>query len=341
LFDYLGYSIPEWTSVGAPEEEDRKEEEEEEESKQEEGEGSSEEKAPPPPTAVAYVAGHAITTTAPPPLPPPPPPPSHAEAPVDLTSSSSSRVLSHADNALTSHAGDFAQIGSRTGTDKIFHHGYHRFYPPLLDRFRALRGGGMLEIGVDESKSLKLWLEYFPHAFVYGIDIGVTKQGPRFKIMQADQSQTSELRRLARDEIAHPLFFIIDDGSHVPEHQVSSFDFLFAEVLLPGGTYIIEDIETSYWSRNGLYGYQTRYGYHHQHSVVEVFKDLLDDIQYEFLNLPAREAQDRRLRGCVSEHTRLEINTIAFGQNCILITKKTAAEHEEFDNRRYRYSKNL
>jgi hypothetical protein len=199
----------------------------------------------------------------------------------------------------------------------------------------------MLEIGVDESRSLRLWLEYFPLAFVYGIDIGVTKQGPRFKIMQADQSQTPELRRLARDEIQHPLFFIIDDGSHIPEHQVSSFDYLFGEVLLPGGTYIIEDIETSYWSRNGLYGYDTRYGYRHEHSVVEVFKDLLDDIQREFLDRRARDAQDRRLRDCVSEATRNEINTIAFGQNCILVTKKTAAEHEEFDGRRYRYSKNL
>lgn len=256
-------------------------------------------------------------------------------------SSSSSLVLTHADNALTSHEGDFAQIGTRTGTDKIFHHGYHRFYPPLLDRFRALQGGGMLEIGVDESKSLKLWLEYFPLAFIYGIDIGVTKEGPRFKIMQADQSKTPELQRLAREAITHPLFFIIDDGSHIPEHQVSSFDYLFGEVLLPGGTYIIEDIETSYWTRNGLYGYETRYGYHHQLSVVEVFKDLLDDLQHEFLNSRSRHEQDRRLRDCVSQHTRQEINTIAFGQNCILITKKTAAEHAEFDGRRYRYGKNL
>lgn len=199
----------------------------------------------------------------------------------------------------------------------------------------------MLEIGVDESKSLRLWLEYFPRAFIYGIDIGVTKAGERFRIMQADQSKTPELRRLVAEEIKHPLFFIIDDGSHIPEHQVSSFDYLFGEVLLPGGTYIIEDIETSYWTRDGLYGYQTRYGYHHQHSVVEVFKDLLDDIQSEYLTPRARESQDRRLRECVSVATRQEINTISFGQNCILVTKKTAAEHEEFDNRRYRYSKHL
>lgn len=250
-------------------------------------------------------------------------------------------MISCVEDPSTSHRGLFASIGTRTGTDKISHHGYHRFYPPLLDRFRALQGGGMLEIGVDESRSLQLWLEYFPHAFVYGLDIGVSKQGPRFKIMQADQSQTPELRRLARDEIQHPLFFIIDDGSHIPEHQVSSFDYLFGEVLLPGGVYIIEDIETSYWTRNGLYGYHTRYGYHHSASVLEVFKDLLDELQREFLTPRARDEQERRLRHCVSPRTRNEINSIGFGHNCILVTKKTAAQHEEFDSRSYRYSKNL
>jgi len=325
LFEYLGYSIPEWTSVVEPE-----------------GPmAGADDKASNPPAAEVYAQGSSITTTA------PPPSVENSAILTERSSSSSSgagagtNILTHVANTLTSHQGLFAQIGTRTGTDKIFHHGYHRFYPPLLDRFRSVEGGGMLEIGVDESRSLHLWLEYFPLAFIYGIDIGVTKAGPRYKIMQADQSITPELQRLARDEITHPLFFIIDDGSHIPEHQVSSFDYLFGDVLLPGGTYIIEDIETSYWSRNGLYGYQTRYGYHHQYSVLEVFKDLMDDVQHEFLNHQARESQDRRMRDCVSRRTRNEINTITIGQNCILITKKTAAEHEEFDGRRYRYSKNL
>ena len=38
---------------------------------------------------------------------------------------------------------------------------------------------------------------------------------------------------------------IVDDGSHVPEHQILSFNFLFKNLLSPGSTYIIEDIETS------------------------------------------------------------------------------------------------
>jgi hypothetical protein len=45
---------------------------------------------------------------------------------------------------------DFAMIGESKGTDKITHHGYHRFYPRYLEHYRHIKGGGMLEIGVEE-----------------------------------------------------------------------------------------------------------------------------------------------------------------------------------------------
>ena len=244
-------------------------------------------------------------------------------------------------NLATSMSGDFAIIGKRCGTDKVHQHGYYRFYPLYLERFRDVRDAGMLEIGIDESHSLGLWLEYFPHAFVYGVDIGLCKEGERFKILQADQSRRSELESIVESQIKHPIFFIIDDGSHIPEHQALSFDFLFSSLLQEGGVYIIEDIETSYWTRNGLYGYNTSYGYHHQNSLLEIFKDLLDDLNVEFLNPKNRASQDRLMGGIFTARTRNDIASVTFGQNCVIITKKTAEEHADFDGRRYRYAKNL
>lgn len=244
-------------------------------------------------------------------------------------------------NEITSADGVFATIGSRSGTDKIYHHGYYRYYPIYLERFRDVRDAGMLEIGIDESHSLGLWLEYFSRAFIYGIDIGLCKDGERYKIFQADQSKRSELEHIVNTQISHPIFFIIDDGSHIPEHQLLSFDYLFASLLQPGGVYIIEDIETSYWTRNGLYGYSTNYGYRHQYSLIEIFKDLLDDVNSEFLSGRNKESQDRRLDKIISALTRNEVSSISFGQNCVIITKKTQAEHDNFDNRRYRFAKNL
>lgn len=244
-------------------------------------------------------------------------------------------------NPATSPSGAFATIGKRTGTDKVYHHGYYRYYPLYIERFRDVRDAGMLEIGIDESHSLELWFEYFPNAFIYGIDIGLCKEGDRYKIFQADQSRKSDLVNIVENEISRPIFFIIDDGSHVPDHQVLTFDYFFSSLLQPGGVYIIEDIETSYWTRNGLYGYTTEYGYRHQYSLVEIFKDLLDDINSEFLTGRNKGSQDRRLEGLISPDTRNCVASVSFGQNCVIITKKTEEEHSTFDSRRYRYAKNL
>ena len=43
-----------------------------------------------------------------------------------------------------------------------------------------------------------------------------------------------------------PWDIIIDDGSHVPYHQVFSF-FSLWKAVVPGGLYVIEDVETNYW----------------------------------------------------------------------------------------------
>lgn len=163
-----------------------------------------------------------------------------------------------ADCPLGADGGEFAVLGRKHGTDKVTHHGYHRFYPRYIDHYRSLAGCAMLEIGVDQSHSLHMWLEYFPRAFIYGVDISVSKAGERYRIFKADQSRLSEMRSIVEKDLKHPLFLILDDGSHIPEHQVLCFDYLFREALMPGGCYIVEDIETSYWSRGGLYGYTTR-----------------------------------------------------------------------------------
>lgn len=42
------------------------------------------------------------------------------------------------------------------------------------------------------------------------------------------------------------LDIIIDDGSHLNEHVLTTFHHLFAK-LAPGGLYLVEDTQTSYW----------------------------------------------------------------------------------------------
>lgn len=232
------------------------------------------------------------------------------------------------------------EIGLQTGTDKIFHHHYDRIYPLFLETWRDQPDMAMFEIGLDEGKSLAMWLAYFPLAYIYGLDIGKSYEGPRHRTFLADQSDVETLRSIARSQIKHPVFLVVDDGSHLPEHQLLSFSVLFEQLLQPGGVYIIEDIEVSYWTKGGIYSYGTRYGYKHPMSVLEVFKDIVDCINDEFLTEANRYAVGLNLNRFIPPATRNQIATVTFGKNCIVITKKSKDELAE-SRRSYRHADKL
>lgn len=241
-----------------------------------------------------------------------------------------------------SASGDFARIGRHYRTDKVTHHGYYRYYPRYLECYRSLPAEyGMLEIGIDQSRSLSTWQDYFPHLYIYGMDIDIANEGARHKIFKCDQSNKEQVESIVKTSITHDICFVIDDGSHIPEHQIACFDYLFDSLLIPGGTYIIEDIETSYWTREGLYGYQTRYGYEHRDSVIEIMKILLDEVNREFLRPDNVETMTSRLHSRISDATRLLVSTITFGQNCVIVTKKTKEEMRLFNGRSYRFEDHL
>ena len=243
-------------------------------------------------------------------------------------------------NVASSRQGEFYLIGMRYGTDKVYHHFYHRFYPKYLESFRSFpENFGMIEIGVEREKSLLTWLDYFEKAFVYGIDINIEKKGERYEIFKVDQSQSSQLEKFEK-QLSRKIFFILDDGSHIPEHQLLTFDRFFKNLLLPGGVYIIEDIETSYWKRGGLFGYNTNYGINHPKSVIEVFKKIVDYINQEFLSLSDQANLMAFIHEKISPETLSLIQSISFAQNCIVITKKTEEEVTFYPKRSYRFGYN-
>ena len=91
------------------------------------------------------------------------------------------------------------------------------------------------------------------------------KDGPTFKRNLTDKhtlytgSQTDSyfLGKVLDDVGGKKFDVIIDDGSHIPWHQIFTLETMFDTFLKDGGVYIIEDMETSYWDRPGvsLYGY--------------------------------------------------------------------------------------
>jgi hypothetical protein len=214
-------------------------------------------------------------------------------------------------------------LGTRFGTDKVSGHNYHLYYHDVLNHLRD-KPIHMLEVGVQHFNSIDMWKAYFPLAKIYGIDINKEYKDDRICIYRADQSNRDQLNSVI-SQMKTRCDFINDDGSHIPEHQILTFDLFFTEVLNYGGVYIIEDIETSYWKRNGLYGYETRYGYQHPNSLIEKFKHVCDYVNKRFLGADDLAMLKEKLTG-LSPATLDAISSITFAQNCIIIKKKLPTE---------------
>ena len=145
------------------------------------------------------------------------------------------------------------ELGLKHGTDKSSaHHDYLRFFEtffaPLRDEPVTL-----LEIGVHRGASLRMWEDYFPRATIIGVDIlPACKrfEHDRVRIELADQSNVEHLAHLA---LKHgPFDIIIEDGSHMWEHQITSVRTLFP-FLKNAGYYIAEDLQTNYGAMREQY----------------------------------------------------------------------------------------
>lgn len=66
----------------------------------------------------------------------------------------------------------------------------------------------------------------------------------KFKFFVVDQSNRDQLKVVSEAVGEEELDFILDDGSHMVNHQQISLGYLF-KLLKPGGLYIIEDITTA------------------------------------------------------------------------------------------------
>jgi 16S rRNA G966 N2-methylase RsmD len=124
--------------------------------------------------------------------------------------------------------------------DKGTTHTYIDEYERLLKDYRV--GSTVLEIGIYYGESLKMWNEFFIDSKVYAVDInrerieGLIKTN-EYNIIISDATKVQFL-----DYVKDEMFdVIIDDGSHLIDHQIKSFNIL-KEKMKPGGIYIIEDV---------------------------------------------------------------------------------------------------
>jgi len=137
-------------------------------------------------------------------------------------------------------------IAKKHGTDKSsISHNYTKYYELLFSPIQNQRLK-IIEIGIASGASLRMWKEYFPLATIYGIDVslGYKKyEEERINVIAGDQNNSDFLKTLYTT--VGECDIIIDDGSHVSKHQVTSFTHLFP-LVKAGGYYVIEDLHTSY-----------------------------------------------------------------------------------------------
>ena len=226
-------------------------------------------------------------------------------------------------------------------SDKIYRHGYHLIYPSLFNQHSISRTSTfkMLEIGYGKGYSVHLWQSLFPNAEITWIDynheydnkrkhcvpndkeIGCyvgSKNRSRF--YHGDQSNRTFLMSVVQDQcnsLEQPCFdVIIDDGGHGYVQQLTSFQTLFPLALKPGGLYVIEDIETSYWTHGDAFGDPTNGGHQASHTPVGVWRKLVNVLNKKFFN--------RNYQADKSIGTKVEalIKSISFAKNMLIASRK-------------------
>jgi len=143
------------------------------------------------------------------------------------------------------------ELALKFGADKASNlvgretHGYADFYEQLVKKYPSnIR---LLEIGLWDPQlpgaSPRMWREFLPEAQLFGMDIAPDSKSleeeVNMKVFILDQSNVVQLKEAANK--IPPLDVIIDDGSHINQHFVTSLYTLWS-YLAPGGTYCIEDL---------------------------------------------------------------------------------------------------
>ncbi len=216
------------------------------------------------------------------------------------------------------------KIAIKNGTDKSSDiHNYCEKYYKYLP-FQRYDKMNILEIGVLNGNSIKTWREYFYQSKIIGIDINpdckqYDDRDNNIHIQIGSQDDHVFLNDIMREY--GPFNFILDDGSHMNEHVIYSFEHLFQSVK-SGGVYAIEDIGTSYWKEYGG-------GLKEPQTSMEYFKNLADDVNFRgVINFNKPNVHARREDWCEENikneqpDCRTDIESITFLNGIILIRKR-------------------
>lgn len=148
---------------------------------------------------------------------------------------------------------------------------YFEVYDRHFSKYRN-KAPVVMEIGVFKGGSLQMWKDYFGEgAQIIGVDIDENTKAfeeEQISIEIGSQEDRDFLKSLKAKYPRVDIF--IDDGGHTMNQQITTFEEMFPHISY-GGTYLCEDLHSSYMRRFGG-------GYQNPDSYIEYSKNFIDYI---------------------------------------------------------------
>jgi hypothetical protein len=144
------------------------------------------------------------------------------------------------------------QIVDNSRTDKNTAHSYLPLYQHLLIKKKET-AKNVLEVGIYNGGSIKLWNDFFTNSNVHALDImnelnvwEEIKNKERIKLYTSSDAYNNDffVTNFLNKNIKCD--FMLDDGPHTLESQ-KQFIKLYSQIMTDDGILIIEDVQTWDW----------------------------------------------------------------------------------------------
>jgi hypothetical protein len=208
------------------------------------------------------------------------------------------------------------EIALKHGTDKSSaHHGYTKYYEQFFAPLRDLPitfvecGYGGYQYPDRGGAGARTWREYFTKATIISTDIYPKVNVPEGVHFYEGSQTEGEMWRKIFEVHGRPSIFI-DDASHINHLSIKTFRKVFPH-LLPGGIYVWEDLESSWWEDPASDG-QKFYGR----------KDPTDFQFHTAINFLRRLINDVNAKHIADWVKEYDVESISFFQNIAFIVKK-------------------
>jgi hypothetical protein len=144
------------------------------------------------------------------------------------------------------------EIVDNSRTDKNTRHSYLPLYQKLLISKKE-NAKNVLEVGIYNGGSIKLWSDFFTNANVYGLDIMHIDN-----VWEEIKNNEKIILHTSSDAYDNDFFinnflnknikfdFMLDDGPHTLE-SMKQFIKLYSQIMTDDGILIIEDVQSLDW----------------------------------------------------------------------------------------------